>query len=491
MNMTKSAPLPERPCEQLTCCTKNKYEQWDYINRVTKRHNCLITGKTKATRYGGPSTQIARYPQRMGIANNATFAAGGQSLSCSVITGTTALSRLGYAQLFFNSISQARRNISPSLLPQRFFFSKHDFKRKAATIKTIAQSAQFLSFGIFYSYGCRRDSSHHGADSNYSDSLALRRWRRLISPRMAVTINCASVSFSSLTKFISLKTSRGILAVFCCDLLLVVPVGITGLLTVRWRSVYVEKKIKKGLKCKSPKSSIIFKGDLHLKNKAPQVSLALAGLLTTNDSESIEVAMLNHTTHPQGRDSHNLNKYIWRFTAQPRVITIEATSEQEARQKNQLIATGGNGYDSRAPHKTGAGITTPLEIKAIQTPHASFFVSAHTHTFTMVGCTGPTSVGLVSFIASCGNSVQSTASELTTSGGGVIPTIKEAANMATIPTLVHSQTAFIWRFIIFGASESQIIHVTAWTEREARNRCPSGCVAVFAARIRQGVRHVQ
>ncbi|ENW9341706.1 host cell division inhibitor Icd-like protein, partial [Escherichia coli] len=56
--------------------------------------------------------------------------------------------------------------------------------------------------------------------------------------------------------------------------------------------------------------------------------------------------------------------------------------------------------------------------------------------------------------------------------------------MATTPTLVHSQTAFIWRFIIFGASEPQIIHVTAWTEREARNHCPSGCVAVFAARIR-------
>ncbi|MGC6611894.1 host cell division inhibitor Icd-like protein [Escherichia coli] len=48
--------------------------------------------------------------------------------------------------------------------------------------------------------------------------------------------------------------------------------------------------------------------------------------------------MLNHITHPQGRDSHNLNKYIWRFialsTAQPRVITIEATSEQEARQQS-------------------------------------------------------------------------------------------------------------------------------------------------------------
>ena len=48
--------------------------------------------------------------------------------------------------------------------------------------------------------------------------------------------------------------------------------------------------------------------------------------------------MRNHTTHPQGRGSHNLNKYIWRFialsTAQPRVITIEATSEQEARQQS-------------------------------------------------------------------------------------------------------------------------------------------------------------
>ena len=70
----------------------------------------------------------------------------------------------------------------------------------------------------------------------------------------------------------------------------------------------------------------------------PGSALTLTGLLTTNDRKSIEVAMLNHTTHPQGRDSHNLNKYIWRFialsTAQPRVIHIEATSEQEARQQS-------------------------------------------------------------------------------------------------------------------------------------------------------------
>lgn len=157
--------------------------------------------------------------------------------------------------------------------------------------------------------------------------------------------------------------------------------------------------------------------------------------------------------------------------------------------ENRLIIAAINGYDARAPHKTGVGIITPLEIKAIHDAPASFFVSAHTHTFTMVGCTGLTSVRLVSFIASCDDPVQSTASEFITSSGGYIPSIKEAAIMATIPTFVHSQTAFIWRFITFGTSERQIIHVTAWTEREARNRCPSGCVAVFAARIRQGVSH--
>lgn len=85
-------------------------------------------------------------------------------------------------------------------------------------------------------------------------------------------------------------------------------------------------------------------GTYHIKNTQPLNTAkpgsagTLTGLLTTNDSESIEVAMLNHTTHPQGRDSHNLNKYIWRFialsTAQPRVIHIEATSEQEARQQS-------------------------------------------------------------------------------------------------------------------------------------------------------------
>lgn len=468
---TKSAPLPERLCEQLTYCAKNESEQWDYINRVAKRHNCRITGKTKATRYGGPSTQATRYPQRMSITNNATFTAGGQILSCSVITETTALSRLGYDQLFFNSISQARRNISPSLLPQRFFFSKHDFKIKAATIRTIAQSAQFLSFGIFYSYGCRRDSSHHGAGDGYSCSLALRRWRYSTSRFNAAVTNCPVLSpgiFTASTLFI---TSCGTLAATVCDFAFTAFVAMLCT-PYKKQMQYAGKKISvQHLTCLTLGLKLVFNTLLMqgAETTKPGSALTLTGLLTTNDRKRIEVAMLNHTTHPQGRDSHNLNK--------PDV-------------KNLLIATASQGYDLPAPAKSGAGIGVLVFNEAHNTRPACFFVP-DSHTLSMVGCMGAEQSAPGSSLTGYANPVQSTASEIGVSCGGFIKPNEEAANMATIPTLVHSQTAFIWRFIIFGASESQIIHVTAWTEREARNHCPSGCVAVFAARIRQGVRHVQ
>ncbi|RCX74268.1 host cell division inhibitor Icd-like protein [Escherichia coli] len=104
---------------------------------------------------------------------------------------------------------------------------------------------------------------------------------------------------------------------------------------------YAGKKISvQHLTCLTPRLKLVFNTLLMqgAETTKPGSALTLTGLLTTNDRKIIEVAMLNHTTHPQGRDSHNLNKYIWRFialsTAQPRVITIEASSEQEARQQS-------------------------------------------------------------------------------------------------------------------------------------------------------------
>ena len=94
------------------------------------------------------------------------------------------------------------------------------------------------------------------------------------------------------------------------------------------------------LTCLTPGLKLVFNTLLMqgAETTTPRSGGTHAGRLTTNDSKSIEVAMRNHTIHPQGRDSYNLNKYIWRFialsTAQPRVIHIVATSEQEARQQS-------------------------------------------------------------------------------------------------------------------------------------------------------------
>ncbi|MBB9754931.1 host cell division inhibitor Icd-like protein [Escherichia coli] len=262
MNITKSAPLPERPCEQLTCCEKNGSVQGNYINRVAKRHNCRITGKEKATRYGGPSTLIARYPQRKRDDYYAVITSGWQCDQCA---------------------------------------------------------------GLLVGYSC---------------SLALRRWRRLISPRMAALINCPVLSPSSFTFSMPSIISWAIRAVTDCDFAFFGPVAMSNSLCCWCKTIYTKKNYFEGLTCKTlvfyiVSYTLLMQGTETTK---PRTVGAVTGLLTTNDRKSIEVAMRNHTTHPQGRDSHNLNKYIWRFialsTAQPRVIHIEATSEQEARQQS-------------------------------------------------------------------------------------------------------------------------------------------------------------
>ena len=101
--------------------------------------------------------------------------------------------------------------------------------------------------------------------------------------------------------------------------------------------------------------------------------------------------------------------------------------------KKSLPLCGNTVYGYKAPHKTGAGIGLPLTIEAIHDAPASFFVSAHTHTLSMVGCMGLPSGRLVSLIASKANSVQSTASKIGLLGGGYKPSIKEAATCWLLP----------------------------------------------------------
>ncbi|WP_342342648.1 host cell division inhibitor Icd-like protein [Escherichia coli] len=326
---------------------------------------------------------------------------------------------------------------------------------------------KFLSFIMVTCIVICRGSSAHGTDCFYSYSFPSARSQEL-STHTAGTINQALLSQSSFTYLTPCITSWGKRAVSDYDFVFFYAVAICKSINIVI-GLYINKKPYITLfSCNSLKNKVIYAFIIPASETTkPGSASTLTGLLTTNDSNSIEVAMLNHTTHPQGRDLHNLNK--------PDV-------------KNLLLATASQGYDLYAPAKSGAGIGVLVFNEAHNTRPACFFVP-DSHTLSMVGCMGAEQSAPGSSLTGYANPVQSTASEIGVSCGGFINPNEEAANMATVPTLVHSQTAFIWRFIIFGASESQIIHVTAWTEREARNHCPSGCVAVFAARIRQGVRH--
>ncbi|EHH9637253.1 host cell division inhibitor Icd-like protein [Escherichia coli] len=371
---TKSAPLPERPCEQLTCCEKNGSVQGNYINRVAKRHNCRITGKTKATRYGGPSTQATRYPQRMSITNNATFAAGGQCDQSDLVRSKVCNESFFLCSLRnFSRANEQGANLSDSC-------SCAIFLRRLLRVGD-GVLVDSVSLMVLSCKAMRLRSSNYGADSGYSCSLTLRRWsssratvtscpissaaltpifstcarasseetrrfsplpsawRRAISPRMAVTMNPALLSPSSFTDSMPSITSCGIRAVSDCDFAFFEPVAICNPLNESVRQYTHKKSYIKALTCKPPINKVTYTLLMQgAETTKPRTVGAVTGLLTTNDSKIIEAAMRNHTTHPQGRDSHNLNKYIWRFialsTAQPRVITIVATSEQEARQQS-------------------------------------------------------------------------------------------------------------------------------------------------------------
>ncbi|HAN6186775.1 TPA: host cell division inhibitor Icd-like protein [Escherichia coli] len=368
MNITKSAPLPERPCEQLTCCEKNGSVQGNYINRVAKRHNCRITGKTKATAKGSP----VGTRENKSITNNATFAAGGQCNQSGSVRCHTCNERFSLYSLRNCSRAKAHgANLSDSCS----IFLRRLFR---AGDNVLVNS---LSVIVLSCIAMRRNTLHHGAGDGHSCSLALRRWsssratvmscsissaaltpifstcasasseetrgfsplpsawRRAISPRMAVTMNPALLSPSSFTDSMPSITSWGTRTVVNCDLAFLLVVAITETPQIWCVSVYTKKKYKKDLTCVSLQNNMKHTKDfIEIQTTKPRTVGAVTGLLTTNDRKRIEAAMRNHTTHPQGRDSYNLNKYIWRFialsTAQPRVITIEATSEQEARQQS-------------------------------------------------------------------------------------------------------------------------------------------------------------
>ncbi|MBA7901151.1 host cell division inhibitor Icd-like protein [Escherichia marmotae] len=304
----------------------------------------FVLDKTKATAEGH---QWESYILER-ITNNARFAAGGQCDQCAGLL-------VGYSCSLTLPCRDVFQVCDPIFVR---LYSLRNFSRINAQGANLSDSYSYTIFlrclfragdGVLVdsllvmALPCKtmhRSSSHHGAGDGYSCSLALRRWRYSTSRFNAAVTNCPVLSpgiFTASTLFI---TSCGTLAATVCDFAFTAFVAMLCT-PYKKQMQYAGKKISvQHLTCLTPRLKLVLNTLLMqgAETTKPGSALTLTGLLTTNDRKRIEVAMLNHTTHPQGRDSHNLNKYIWRFialsTAQPRVIHIEATSEQEARQQS-------------------------------------------------------------------------------------------------------------------------------------------------------------
>lgn len=237
-----------------------------------------------------------------------------------------------------------------------------------------------------------RSSSHYGAGDGYSCSLALRRWRYSTSRFNAAVTNCPVLSpgiFTASTLFI---TSCGTLAATVCDFAFTAFVAMLCT-PYKKQMQYAGKKISvQHLTCLTPGLKLVFNTLLMqgAETTTPRSGGTHAGRLTKPLNEVTIMAGTQHTqTHPKfiytflavhrdciadgkntvhvaadtlvdacemlndmgyisatwkGREENTLfiqkceNNFIWRFialsTAQPRVIHIEATSEQEARQQS-------------------------------------------------------------------------------------------------------------------------------------------------------------
>lgn len=208
---------------------------------------------------------------------------------------------------------------------------------------SLREKKQHQEFSMSIKKGSHKATLWNVTSADHSSGVSnfLRRNRRFASLRIDLAMYLPTVSPSSLVASINSMVSFGTREATCVDLLLALPVATTSLLCNRCLAVYRKKQQIKPLKC----LALLFKvvstliGSRHQETAKPAGATNTDGLLTTTDSNSIEVAMSNRTTHPKGRDSYTLNKFTWRFLAinrhdkkaKPCRLSVEAGTEREAR----------------------------------------------------------------------------------------------------------------------------------------------------------------
>ena len=320
----ESAPLPERLCERIAYCA--------ILLTVYEADYSVVVAQSEGADhryYSTPEMQNILLQNVVGHAvRKAKNFAGGATDA--ILSGRQVLINLMSDFVLDKTKATAESRQWKSYILERI--------TNNATFAAGGQSVRFTPMTLGLTEG------HYGECAGllvgYSCSLALRRWRRLISPSNAAVTNCPVLSPSSLTLSMASTIWSGTRASILFDFAFTDFVAISDFRLVWCPTMIARKKFNAMLDVSHTDKITCVRHLIFISHKMtkPRTVGAVTGLLTTNDNESIKVAMRNYTTHPQGRDSHNLNKYIWRFialsTAQPRVITIEATSEQEARQQS-------------------------------------------------------------------------------------------------------------------------------------------------------------
>ncbi|EJY5016464.1 ash family protein, partial [Salmonella enterica] len=130
--------------------------------------------------------------------------------------------------------------------------------------------------------------------------------------------------------------------------------------------------------------------------------------------------------------------------------------------KKRLLQSALMGYISPAPHKTGAGNSTPLDTKAHNRASGFFTCEASSHLFRiMVGRAGLTSVGPVSFVPGSGIPVRLTTPSIPPLGGEL--TSSPNKGYSSWPTANHAiPTLTLSVFILIPKSIAACSVPNAW-----------------------------
>lgn len=267
-----------------------------------------MSHKTKAAMQG----RQCHY-QKLKQSQDTRVNAGGQSLSAPVITGTASMERL-------RETTQKLGCLGCTALAHTQSPETSGELEQSAGCTAMQQTPEDFQSAFMH-------SGYH----SLSASLAFLRWRRLISPRIEVTINPALLSPSSLSDSISATTSCGTRTVKSCDFAFLLEVAITDSFDVWCVSVYAKKSYAQCLKCVSLECSFKSEGETHLANSEARQCSNTNRASYHNVTEAYIMACIQHTqTRPE---------FTWRFisaserypTAKPLVIYVNASSEQEAR----------------------------------------------------------------------------------------------------------------------------------------------------------------